>query len=113
MLVRIDVRDTTVVALEMQAAWRDHTVEGLDGRARGAASGRAGSGLDEGADDLTLVLGRAPIVPHPRSWRLHPGGQVRGISRMGWGDGHCRKATRTELRKALHQEDATVDAAPP
>ena len=65
MLGRVDVGHAAMVPLEVQPAGRDHALERLQRRARGAAARRAGLRADERARHLAFVLGGAAVLAHP------------------------------------------------
>src|SRR5262245_10564524 len=109
MLIRINVRDTTVVALEMQAARRDHAVQGLQRCTRPTAPGRAGLRLDVGARHFTLVFGGMTVATKWCPRELHPGGRVGRLSRTGWGHGSGDEATGPEQRHAVREKEPTVE----
>src|SRR5262245_4079529 len=109
MLSWIDVRDTAVVALEMQAARRQHAIQGFERRARRATSRCTRPRLDGEARDFALVFGWTAIATQRCPGKLHPGGCVGRISRTGRGGGYGSKATGTEQRHALLQKQSAVE----
>src|SRR5207245_9360398 len=90
--------------LEVQPAGRDHALERLQRRARGAAARRAGLRADERARHLAFVLGGAAVLAQPGAGGFHRRRDFRRLDRFGVFRCACDQTACRDQADALFDE---------